>query len=460
MNIPLTLGTSKGRSAANNAQELVNVMPEMDTHGGTSPFILTRTPGCRVYLSSGYAREGRGGFAYNGFLLSVFGNRVFLADTAANTISQIGTLDTNEGYVQFAENPDQIMLADGTYGYVFTKSTEVLVKITDVDFPTPKAIAWKDGYGVVIAADSGKFFVSAINDFTDWDTLDFTTAEFEPDNLVGCVVGNDSLFALGEKTTQVFYNSGNAAFPFDNRAGANFQIGCGATNSAASAFGIVFWLDETGQVRMLNGFTPTVVSTPQIDYRISQLSTFADATGHLYSYEGHIIYVLTFPTDQVTLAFDVVTQMWHDRTSGNGRYRPAWFAQDGKQVFAGDYTNGRLYQLDSATYTDNDSDVRWFFTTQAVHGEQKMLIHSMLEIVFDTGFGPGDPKVWMQYSDNDGRTWSSEKWRGLGQIGEFKRRVRWYALGQARRRIYRIGGSDPVKMNAIMARLEAQALGY
>ena len=212
---------------------------------------------------------------------------------------------------------------------------------------------------------------------------------------------------------------------------------------------------------MLNGFTPTVVSTPQIDYRISQLSTFADAAGHLYSYEGHIIYVLTFPTDQLTLAFDVVTQMWHDRTSGSGRYRPAWFAQDGKQVFAGDYTNGRLYKLNSATYTDNSDEIRWFFTTQAIHGEQQMLNHTMLEIAFDTGVGGAtDPQVWMQYSDDDGHTWSNEKWRGLGKLGEFGRRVRWYGLGQARRRIYRIGGSDAVKMNAIAARLEAQALGY
>jgi hypothetical protein len=214
---------------------------------------------------------------------------------------------------------------------------------------------------------------------------------------------------------------------------------------------------------MLNGYTPAVISTPQIDYRISKLSTFADATGHIYKHEGHVFYVITFPTDELTLCYDIVTGQWHERTSypGDGRYRAAWFAQDGEKIFAGDYGNGRIYQLDSETYTDNGQPIRWFFTTQAVHGDNNMLQHVMLEIKFDTGVGGAtDPQVYLQYSDDDGNTWSNERWRGIGKIAEFKRRVRWYGLGTSRSRIYRIGGSDAVKMNAVMARLEAQALGF
>jgi hypothetical protein len=463
MNIPLTLGSYKGRSNASNAQSLVNIMPEMDTQGGVSPFFLTRTPGCKNLLGTGYVKDGRGGYAYRGNLLVVVGNRVYQIDTGALTITQRGTIDTSTGPIMFAENPDQVMFIDDTEGYVFTKATGAVAKITDLDFPTPKAVAWKDGYGVVVAADTGKFFVSAINDFTDWDTLDFTTAEFEPDNLISCAVGSDSLLAFGEKTTQVYYNSGNATFPFDNRAGANFNVGCGATYSAASQFGFVFWLDDTGQVRMLNGYTPAVVSTPQIDYRISRLSTFADAIGHIYKQEGHVFYVITFPTDKLTLCYDIVTGQWHERTSypGDGRYRAAWIAQDGEKVFAGDYGNGRIYLLDSETYTDDGQPIRWFFTTQAQHGDNNMIQHGMFEIKFDSGVGGDeDPQVYLQYSDDDGNTWSKERWRGIGKIAEFKRRTRWYALGQARSRIYRIGGSDAVKMNAVMARLEAQALGF
>ena len=214
---------------------------------------------------------------------------------------------------------------------------------------------------------------------------------------------------------------------------------------------------------MLNGYTPTVVSNPQIDYRISQLTSMSDATGHIYSQEGHTFYVLNFPTDELTIAYDVTTGQWHDRTSyaDGGRHRTAWIVQDGQNVFAGDYTNGRIYKLNSGIYTDNTKPIRWSFTTQAVHGDNNMLQHKMVEIKFDAGVGDAtDPQVWMQYSDDDGHTWSRENWRGLGKEGEFSVRARWYALGISRSRIYRFGGTDAYQMNAVMARLEAEALGY
>lgn len=463
MNIPLSLGSYTGRSPAANAQSLVNVFPEMDVSGGVSPFLLTRRHGLGRFLSSGYARKARGAIAWPGKALCVFGKKVYEINIAASTLTFRGDLLTSTGWCQFAENPDQIMIVDGTYGYRFQKSSGGLLRITDPDFPTPKACAWKDGYGVVVEDSTGKLYVSAINDFSSWDALDFTTAEFEPDNLVGCIATADSLIALGQKTTQFYYNSSNPAYPFDVRQGANIQIGCGAKDSAVSRFGFTFWIDDSGQVRMLNGYTPTVVSTPQIDYRISQLSTFTDATGHIYTQEGHTFYVLTFPTDRLTLCYDVVTGQWHDRTSyaDDSRYRAAWVVQDGNTVLAGDFTNGRVYKMRSDVYTDNLNPIRWRFTTQAVHGDNNMLQHKLFEVKFDGGVGDSsDPQVWMQYSDDNGHTWSRENWRGIGKQGEFSRRARWYALGISRSRLYRLGGSDAYQMNAVMARLEAEALGY
>lgn len=463
MNIPLTLGSYTGRSSAANAQRLLNVFPEFDVQGGTSPFILTRRPGLDRFLNAEYAREARGAIAWPGKAVCVFGKKVYEINIASETITYRGELLTNSGFCQFAENPDQIMIIDGTYGYRFQKSSGGLLRITDGDFPTPKACTWKDGYGVVVEDGTGKMYVSAINDFSSWDALDFTTAEFEPDNLVSCISTPDSLIALGEKTTQFYYNSGNSSYPFDPRQGANSQVGCGAKNSAVSRFGFTFWVDDAGQVRMLNGYIPTVVSTPQIDYRISQLSTFSDATGHIYTQEGHTFYMLTFPTDALTLVYDVVTSQWHERKSyaNDSRYRAAWIAQDGTTVLAGDFTNGRVYRVRSDIYTDNLNPIHWSFTTQAVHGEMVMLQHNMLEIKFDSGVGDtSDPNVWMQYSDDDGHTWSRENWRAIGKEGEFTKRARWYALGLSRSRLYRIGGTDAYQMNAVKARLEANALGY
>lgn len=464
MNIPLTLGDYNSRSDRNNALELVNMMPEPDAHGGVSSYFLVGTPGCLEYVDLEFGGEARGGYIYPGYCITIVRNRVYVIDLEDGVATTAGNLNTSTGAVQFAENPDEILITDGTNGYVFTKSSRAVSVITDGDFPTPKACAWKDGYGVVVEDSTGKMYVSGINDFTSWDALDFTTAEYEPDNLVSCISAADSLIAFGEKTTQFYYNSGNSSYPFDNRQGANLNIGCGATNSVAEGQGFVFWLDENGQVRMLEGYVPRVISTPGIDYRIAQFSTFSDAEGFYYVQEGHAFYVLIFPTEEACFVFDLLTQQWHRRTSyaDDGRYRPAWIAQYGTDILAGDYTNGKIYKLDSGTYEDNSEPIHWFFTLQAIHADQVMLMHTLLEILIDAGVGDQDeePKLWMRYSDDGGNTWSKEKWRSMGEIGEKYRRVRWYALGRSRNRIYKIGGTDAVKRNIVKARLEAKALGY
>jgi len=208
---------------------------------------------------------------------------------------------------------------------------------------------------------------------------------------------------------------------------------------------------------MLDGYVPRTISTPQIDYRIARLTNPETIRGFFYAQDGHSFYVLLHP--ELCLAYDITTSQWHRRNSGIfERYRPGWIAQYGKTVLAGDYTSGTLYNVEPDVYEDNDAETTWRFTLQAVIAEQKMIAHSMLEIVLDTGEGPGDPQLYMQYSDNDGHSWSNEKWQSMGKIGEFRKRCRWYALGQSRNRIYRIGGSDPVKRNIISAKLEGQPL--
>lgn len=65
-----------------------------------------------------------------------------------------------------------------------------------------------------------------------------------------------------------------------------------------------------------------------------------------------------------------------------------------------------------------------------------------------------DPMVMLRWSQDGGHTWSSEHWRSAGKVGEYKTRVRWRRLGQARRRVYEIAVSDPVPWQFIDAYLE------
>ncbi len=64
---------------------------------------------------------------------------------------------------------------------------------------------------------------------------------------------------------------------------------------------------------------------------------------------------------------------------------------------------------------------------------------------------PGaDPQIRLDWSDDGGRTWSLlKKWRSMGKIGEYRKRLRWLKMGQARQRILRLEVTDPVRRNLI-----------
>ena len=54
----------------------------------------------------------------------------------------------------------------------------------------------------------------------------------------------------------------------------------------------------------------------------------------------------------------------------------------------------------------------------------------------------------MDFSDDLGKTWSNETWRGLGKVGEYGKRTQWRKQGLVtRNRVYRFKASDPFEFN-------------
>jgi hypothetical protein len=63
----------------------------------------------------------------------------------------------------------------------------------------------------------------------------------------------------------------------------------------------------------------------------------------------------------------------------------------------------------------------------------------------------------MQFSDDNGNTWSNEDWNSLGFIGERETRVRWQRLGSSRDRVFKVAVSDDVPVTMISAWLDSDA---
>ena len=85
-------------------------------------------------------------------------------------------------------------------------------------------------------------------------------------------------------------------------------------------------------------------------------------------------------------------------------------------------------------------------------------IHLDIEAGVGTTSGQGvAPVVMLSWSEDDGRTWSSDMEASLGAIGQYRRRARFLRLGRSYNRSWRFRITDPVKVAVLgaQARIEA-----
>ena len=131
----------------------------------------------------------------------------------------------------------------------------------------------------------------------------------------------------------------------------------------------------------------------------------------------------------------------------------------GESLYIGDYNNGKIYELDLATYTDNSEEIRRVRRTQHTHSDGRDIICNEIEIDFEMGVGiagstgtPGvDPQAMLRWSNDGGHTFKNEHWRSMGKIGEYSKRARWRRCGRYKDRVYELVISDPVKVSIIKA---------
>jgi hypothetical protein len=204
-----------------------------------------------------------------------------------------------------------------------------------------------------------------------------------------------------------------------------------------------------------------------MEYLIGQLQHTSDAIGYCYQQEGHNFYVLTFVTDNVTIVYDLNTGLWHKRGYWNkftglndadrGNCCVFW---NGKN-YVGDYKSGAIYELSLDCYTDNGNPIVRWRTGPHIEQDRKRLFFDEFELSMERGIGLTtgqgvDPKACLQWSDDEGNTWSNEYWNTPGKKGEYKSRIHWHRLGQARNRVFKVTVSDPVKWLLTGARIDVR----
>jgi hypothetical protein len=279
---------------------------------------------------------------------------------------------------------------------------------------------------------------------------------------------------LGEKSTEVFFPTGDPNAPIARIGNAFMEIGCAAAKSAAKLGERLYWLatnDEGGySVVRTEGFTALPVSTPAIDHAIAQYARVDDAVAISYTQEGHRFYCLSFPTGGTTWVFDATVGLWHQRAYRDpvsATLEPVLeqcqMAFAGK-VLVGSRVDGSVYELDLGAYTDDGDPIVRRRRCSYIGNAQGPVRHHRLELVMTSGVGDGDPtsqgydpQAVLRWSDDAGKTWTSERLAALGKIGE-NPRIAWRRLGSTETaRVYEVTITDPVRVEIVDAVLTAMA---
>lgn len=495
MRVALKTGAYVARSVIASCQRSVNLYAENNPEDAPMPFTYYPTPGLRALSSPPAAGQGRGLYrASNGALYAVVGRTLYTVSSAWEWTS-VGTMTGDFTVpVGMADNQTTLFVVGGAgSGYTVQLATNAFAAVADPAFYGSPRVDFVDTYFVFSKPNTGQFYVSDSN-ATTFDPLWFATKIGASDLLAVAAVVHREIWLLGERTSEVWINSGAANFPYEIMNGVFIQHGCAAPYSVAQMGDALFWVSEDQQGGRVivtgQGYQSKRVSTHAIETALAGYSTVADAIGFTYQQEGHQFYQVTFPTADKTWCLDIVSGQWHERMwlDSDGRehrHRAVAHAYAYNETVVQDWETGRLYAYDLNLYTDNGAPIlrrrgfphmgheggRVFYKQFLVDMEVGRDVGSTVEtpsgpaigpdVVADTALGPdvipvflgaddglsyvAPSKLYLRYSDTRGQTWSNPIEDDFGATGEFYKSIHYQRLGMARDRVFEVFWSAPVR---------------
>lgn len=455
---PLVGGSYTARSPNFDAEKTINLYPEASGSGlSKSIAMLIGTPGLKLWstIADFPIRGELRVSASTGIVVA--GSHVYTVDMYG-TATLRGSISSGSTPVSMASNGLQVMLVTGPTGYSIDLTTFAVTQIVDPDFFGADKVDFIDGYFAFNKPGTQEFQITGLYDEII-DPLDFASAEGSPDLLISLIVDHRELWLFGQNSTEVFYNSGNPDFPFERIQGAFIEQGCAAKNSVAKMDNTVIWLtaDDRGQgtVQKAVGYTPQRISNHALEFAIASYSTISDAVAYTYQQEGHMFYVLTFPSGNATWVYDSSTALWHQRAWRNpsgtlDRHRSICQMAFAGQNIVGDWENGNLYVFDLDTYTDNGNILPAIRQCPHIATGNTWQFFHKLWVDMQTGVGlnvgqGSDPQLILEWSDDGGISFPNRLQVSMGKIGERRARANFRRLGKSRDRVWRVSITDPVK---------------
>jgi len=453
-------GSYQSQSPWADMERTINWYPEL-IEPKQGQLALYPTPGMRAFATVPET-ETRALFSMDNHTSGVVGAAFHeLFATGATTKRGDVAQDNNPATITYngAGGGEQFVTSGGN-GYLFDTSSHAF---TQVLTGTATMGAMLDGYFIAFEAATSTIRLSNLLDGTTWDPTQFAQRSIAPDPWRAMIVANREIWLVGEQTGEVWYDAGAFPFPFAPVPGSVFAYGIRAPWSLKTVGPALMWLSQNAeghlQVVRAQGYAPQVVSTRAVELAFSQYertSTTADAEALVYQDQGHVFYVLRFPSANATWVWDDTTQLWHERGRWNAfamrfdAWRPRAHCLAFGSHLVGGAATGTISVLDVTVGSEVDGTViRRVRVAPGVRAADQRLFNARFQLECEPGLGLAsgqgvNPQVMLRTSKDAGKTWSHERLAGAGLMGEYRRRVFWTRNGSGRIDGVEVSVSDPI----------------
>jgi len=385
-----------------------------------------------------------------------------------------GTLNSRTGWVDMRIGADQLVITDGANGYVFNLTTQAFTRITATGWLGSRRVGYAGGYFIFSKPNSQIWYISALEDATSEDPLDFAQAPSSPDDIICSIGDHGEAWLFGSASVEPWSNTGAADFPFEQNRGAVMQTGTIAAFSVCRLDNTLYWLgrDENGGgvVWRAQGYQPQRISNECVEQVIQKViesgKDMTQAIAYAYQQNGRSFYVLQVPGLETTWCYDVSSQQWHERaeydetSDGYTQHRGTHHAYCyGKHIIGA--TDGILYVYDPQANTNaGDILVRDRISPHYAQPSLNHIRFGQFELDCRVGAGKSDGSgcdVLMRYSDDGGITWADWRSVSLGAVGDYGQRARFLRNGAGRDRVWQVRCTDDSPFEVVGAKVEAAA---
>ena len=324
---------------------------EAITDATSSPLTDSNSEAITASITPGGADRGLIANGPNGLLYQVTGDALYSIDSGGAAIF-LGEVVNSPQPVVMATDQNQLIITTGgtPAAYVYTEAGG-LVEISDTDLLLTSSVAFLDSRFIYQQPD-GFFVVSALNDGTSIDSLDFAQAEALPDDLVRVFSLNQRLYLFGETTTEIWFTSGTGRPPLSRQA--VLQQGICGTYAVDSIDGIIYFIDANRRPGMIQGesFQPLFVPAIGEQWAGFGASDFETARVATYSLHQENFVDFIFSDQGQIWTYHVTSQTWFEKD-----FMTTSIVHDYDLVLAAHSANKKIYKLDFANFQQDGADM-------------------------------------------------------------------------------------------------------